>query len=204
MKIDNWLKRTTVFLLLFCISLFAKQCADQYNSEAFLDAPERLGEIIDNGLKGLPVFGKAKEYQKLGFKKIKIYNKIYFINTKKIKRERDYIYPIKSGLWKFHIDKNGFVDEFDIAEAFGYKDKVESVANEINSDFEGLWNRWGGDDYALLMQPEDAQLRYGNFYLSFNVYLYGVEEDATRLENTVIDYHFLNYTNEVNKYGCLQ
>lgn len=189
-----------VFFLLIGISLFAKQCADQYDSEAFLDAPERLGEIIDSGLKGLPLFGKADAYNKLGFKKMVIDDRVYYINPKMITKEKDYIYPVKSGLWKYHIDKNGKIDEFDIADAFSYKDGAQSVANEVNSDFEGLWNKWGGDDYALLMQPEDAQLRYGNYYLSLNVYLFGVEEDATSLKNTVVDYHFLNYTNEVNQY----
>jgi hypothetical protein len=189
-----------IVFLLISIAIFARQCADQYSDEAFLDAPERLGEIIDEGLKGLLLFGKADNYKKLGFEKIKIDGKIYYINLKMIKRDKDYIYPVKSGLWKYHTDKNGYIDEFDIADAFAYKDKVESVANEINSDFEGMWSKWGGDDYGLLMQPEDAQLRYNRYYLSLNVYLYGVEEDATGLKNTVVDYHFLNYTNEVNQY----
>ena len=193
--------KRVIFVLLFVVSLlFSKECADQYNDEAFLDAPSRLGDIVDEELKGLPLFGNAKAYKKLGFKKIKIDEENWYIKPGSYIKEKDYIYPIKSGLWKYHVNKESFVDEFDIADAYSYKDKVESVANEINSDFEGMWSRWGGDDYALKLLPEDAQLRYGNFYLSLNVYLYGVKEDATNLKNTVINYHFLNYTNEVNQY----
>ena len=193
--------KRVIFVLLFVVSLlFSKECADQYNDEAFLDAPSRLGDIVDEELKGLPLFGNAKAYKKLGFKKIKIDEENWYIKPGSYIKEKDYIYPIKSGLWKYHVNKKGFVDEFDIADTYSYKDSVESVANEINSDFEGMWSRWGGDDYALKLLPEDAQLRYGNFYLSLNVYLYGVKEDATNLKNTVINYHFLNYTNEVNQY----
>jgi len=193
--------KSIIFILLFGVSLlFSKECADQYNDEAFLDAPSRVGDILDESLKGLPLFGSAAAYKNLGYKKIKIDGEDWYIKPGSYAREKDYIYPVKSGLWKYHIDKNRFVDKFDIADAYGYKDSVESVANEINSDFEGLWSRWGGDDYALKLLPEDAQLRYGNFYLSLNVYLYGVKEDATSLKNTVIDYRFLNYTNEVNQY----
>ncbi len=181
-------------------TLFSKECADQYNNEAFLDAPMRVGDILDEGLKGLSLFGSAKLYKKLGFKIVKIDKEEYYIKPNSYKKLGDYIYPIKSGLWKYHIDKNGFVDEFDIADVYSYKDRVESVASEINSDFEGLWSKWGGDDYALKLLPEDAQLRYGSFYLSLNVYLYGVKEDATNLDKTVVNYHFLNYTDEVNRY----
>ncbi len=194
------LKKFLFFLLFVVVALFSKECADQYSNEAFLDAPMRVGDILDEGLKGLPLFGNTKVYKKLGFGKIKIDGADWYIKPGSYIKERDYIYPIKSGLWKYHIDKNGFIDEFDIADAYSYKDRVESVTNEINSDFEGLWSRWGGDDYALELLPEDAQLRYGNFYLSLNVYLYGVKEDATNLKNTVVDYQFLNYTNEVNQF----
>jgi len=193
--------KKALFLLFFVmVELFSKECADQYDNEAFLDAPGRLGDIIDEGLDGLPIFGNSKIYAKLNFKKIKREGKIYFIKSGSYKKERDYIYPVVSGIWKYHIDKNGYVDEFDIADVFGYKDSVESVANEINSDFEGMWRSWGGDEYALKLLPEDAQLRYEKYYISLNVYLYGIREDATNLKNTVIDYHFLNYTNEVNQY----
>jgi len=54
LRIENFLKKTIVFLVI-SISLVAKQCADQYSDEAFLDAPERLGGIIDEGLKS-PLF----------------------------------------------------------------------------------------------------------------------------------------------------
>ena len=194
------LKRFLFFLLFAATTLFSRKCADQYDNEAFLDAPMRVGDILDNGLKGLPLFGNEKAYEKLGFKIVVINRKKYYIKPNSYKKFRDYIYPIKSGLWRYHVDKMGFVDEFDIADAYDYKDKVESVANEINSDFEGLWSGWGGDDYALKLLPEDAQIRYDKFYLSLNVYLYGVEEDATELNKTVIDYQFLNYTNEVNQF----
>ncbi len=194
------IKRVVFILLIGISTLFSKECADQYSDKSFLDAPSRLGDIIDEGVKGLALFADGKIYKKLGFKKIKIDGKNWYIKANSFIKQRDYIYPKVSGLWRYHIDKNGFVDEFDIAEVYSYKDGVESVANEINSDFEGLWRSWGGDDYALKLLPEDAQLRYGSFYLGLNVYLYGVKEDATNLDKTVINYHFLNYTDEVNRY----
>ncbi len=188
-----------IFVVLFLITLsFSKQCADQYNPEGFFDAPQRLGEIVDSNLKHLKLFAKAKEYKELHFGKLKINNKIYFVKKDSFVKKGDYIYPVKSGLWRYHVDKNGNVDELDIADAFEYKDTAESVANEINSDFNGLWSRWGGSAYAMKMIPDDAQIRYGSFYLSMTVYLYGVKDDATDLKNTTIDYHLLNYTNEVN------
>ena len=187
--------------MLFIFSfVFAKECADQYNPENFLDAPMRVGDILDDALKNLPLFGKEKVYNKLKFKKVSFDGKSWYAKPNSYKKEGDYIYPQISGLWKYHVGKNGYIDEFDIADAYSYKDRVESVANEINSDFEGLWSRWGGDDYALKLLPEDAQIRYENFYFSLNVYLYGVKEDATNLKNTVVNYHFLNYTNEVNQF----
>jgi hypothetical protein len=190
-----------IFIVLFLITfVFAKQCADQYNPEGFFDAPRRLGEIVDNNLKNLKLFGKVKEYKKLHFKKLKISNKMYYVKKSSFVKKGDYIYPLISGLWKYHIDKNGNIDELDIADVFEYKGDVESVANEVNGDFNGLWSRWGGSAYAMRMVPEDAQIRYGSFYLSMTVYLYGVKEDATELKYTTIDYNILNYTNEVNRF----
>ncbi len=193
--------RVLFFVLLFSLSLFSRQCADQYDPEGFLEAPERLGEIIDENLKSLKLFGKAKEYQKrLNFKKVKMWDGEFFVKPNSFVVKRDNYYPIKSGLWRYHVNENGYVDEVDIADTFEYKDRVESVANEINGDFEGLWRGWGGDSYTLHLQPEDAQLRYISYYLGLNVYLFGVKEDATKLKNTVVDYRFLNYTDEVNNY----
>ncbi len=192
--------RILSLIFLLSLALFSKQCADQYDPEGFLDAPERLGEIIDDNLKGLPLFGKAKAYEKLGFKKREIWGKEYFVKEGSFVKEGDYYYPVKSGLWRYHVDGKGYVDEFDVADTFGYKDKIENVASELNSDFEGLWSGWGGDSFAMRLQPEDAQLRYYRYYISMNVYLFGVDEDATELKNTVVDYRFLNYTDEVNNY----
>ncbi len=190
-----------IFSLIFiALLLKAEKCADQYNPKNFLDAPDRVGEIIDNGLKNLPLFGDGAVYKVLGFEKVKIDDKVYYIDKKFIKKVGDYIYPLKSGLWRYHLDKNGQVDEFDIADVFEYKDSLESVASEVNSDFEGLWSRWGGEAYAHKLYPDDAQLRYGDNYLTLNVYIYGVKDDATTLKNSTVDYRFLNYTNEVSNY----
>ena len=80
--------------MLFAVSLlFSKECADQYNDEAFLDAPSRLGDIVDEGLKGLPLFGNAKAYKKLGFKKINIDEENWYIKPGSYVKEKDYIYP---------------------------------------------------------------------------------------------------------------
>jgi len=33
-----------------------------------------------------------------------------------------------------------------------------------------------------------------------SVYLYGLRDDSTELNTTIVDYHILNYTHEVNKF----
>ncbi len=71
--------RFIFLIILFISSLFSKQCADQYNPKKFLDVPDRFGEIIDANLKNIKLFGSAKEYLKLHFKKMKICDKIYFV-----------------------------------------------------------------------------------------------------------------------------
>ena len=193
--------RILFIVLLLSLSLFSRQCADQYDPEGFLDAPERLGEIIDENLQGLKLFGDAKEYaKKLHYKKMKMWEDEYFVKPNSFIKEGDHYYPTVSGLWRYHVGENGMVDEVDITDAYEYKDAIESVANEINSDFEGLWRGWGGDSYSFHLKPEDAQLRYFSYYLNLNVYLFGVKEDASTLKKTVVDYRILNYTDEVNNY----
>ncbi len=192
--------RHLIAILLFCFFVFAKECPDQFDSKGFLDAPFRVGEIVDGGLKSLKLFGSFKEYKKLGFELVKTVDGRYYLKKGCFIKVGDEIYPKCSGLWRYHLNKNGNVDEFDIAEVFEYQDRLEDVANEINSDFEGLWSDWRGDAYGYHLFPEDAQLRYGNVYIAFNVFIYGVKEDATTLKNTVVDYRFLNYTNEVKNY----
>jgi len=192
--------RFIFLIILFISSLFSKQCADQYNPEKFLDAPDRFGEIIDANLKNIKLFASVKEYLKLHFKKMKICDKIYFVKKNSFIKKGDYIYPVKSGLWKYHINKYTKIDEIDIADVYNYKDSIGSVSDEINSDFEGLWRRSGGSAYEAKLLPEDTQIRFGKKYIALSVYLYGLRDDSTELNTTVVDYHILNYTREVDKF----
>lgn len=190
--------KKTIFLLIFISTLvFAKDCATYYKPDKFYEAPLYLEELIEENIHNLEleVFGSAKEYKKLNFKK----DNDTFIKENSFVKLKDYTYPIKSQLWKYKI-KNKKIEEFDISKKEYYKFLDSDIANEINENFEQFWNDWVEDGYSMQLLPTHTLFRYKDFYFSLSVFIYGVKGDASSLEHTIVNYHFKNYTKEVNKY----
>ncbi len=90
--------------------------------------------------------------------------------------------------------------EFNIEQKELYRFKESDIASEINDNFGGFWNDWIEDGYEMQLVPETTLFRYKDNYFSLQVFIYGVVGDATKLNNTIVKYHFYNYTEEVNKH----
>jgi hypothetical protein len=118
-----------------------------------------------------------------------------YFNPQKFYDSPDYLNKILS---KTDINKQKII--FTIIQKELYKFTQNDIANEINNNFGGFWNDWIEDGYEMQLTPEDTQFRYKNHYLSMEVLIYGVVDDATKLKGTVVKYKFYNYTKEVNKY----
>ncbi|MCK5110352.1 MAG: hypothetical protein KAQ94_02440 [Arcobacteraceae bacterium] len=100
-------------------------------------------------------------------------------------------------------NKSEFTEEskvFDIKVVELYRFTEDEIANDINDNFGGFWNEWIEDGYEMQLVPEQTLFRYKDNYFSLQVLIYGVVGDATTLKGTTVEYHFYNYTKEVNKH----
>lgn len=81
-----------------------------------------------------------------------------------------------------------------------YRFTPDAIAGDVNEYFEGFWREWIEDAYEMQLIPAQTLVRYKNNYFSLQVFIYGVEGDATKLKGTVVKYLFYNYTAQVNKH----
>jgi hypothetical protein len=184
--------------MVFFVSLLASECNDEYNYANFPTAPEELKEYIGNSLeiymdKNIKTFPDFKRKRVEG-------GEIYYIKDGSFVKFGEFYYPAKDGVWKLHVNKNGIIDEIDFAKINPYKDPAEDLANELNDDLGNLWVKWDGDAYGYKMVPEYTQLHLDDFYLAMDAFIFGSEDDATGLKNSIIDLHFINYTHEVREF----
>ena len=174
-------------------SLFANDCSPYFNPNRFYEAPEQLGELIDERLNTLELFASSKSYEVLKFKKI---NDTYYNNFIKLGQ---YKYPKLNGIFSYKI-KDNKIDEITLSTVNIYKYTEDQIANEINNDFEGYWADWNENAYEMQLKPEQTLFFYDNKYFSFSIYIYGVKGDTTKLKGTSINYWMKDYTKEVNEY----
>ncbi len=99
-----------------------------------------------------------------------------------------------------NIDLKNQPTEFDIEKKELYRFTADAIAGDINDSYGGFWQNWIEDAYEMQLYPEQTLIYYNNYYLSLQVYIYGVVGDATKLKGTVVKYHFYNYTPQVNEY----
>lgn len=185
-------------LIILFLTIFisqAKECSPYYNPEKYYEAPELLVEFIEETLSQDKLFIKHTPLMSKDFKRI---NNEY-IKDKSYTQHGDYIYPIKTGLWKFKT-KNGYLNELNISRSEIYRFKDEEIANSINDDFDNYWMDFTEDGYQMQLTPEQTLFRYNHEYFTFSVFIYGVDGDATPLKGTSVNFWFKNYTNEVNEF----
>lgn len=183
--------------LIISLNLFANDCSPYYNPNKFYEAPEYLATLIEENIEqhGLTLFGKAKSYEKLNFEKAET----LYIKKDSFTQLKEYKYPNKTQLWKYKIKDNS-VDEINISRAEYYRFADLEIANEINENFEQFWSDWIEDGYSMQLVPEQVLFQYKQHYFSFSVFIYGIKNDATQLENTVVNYWFKNFTPQVNEH----
>lgn len=188
-----------LFLLLFYTSLLG-DCKDEYSNEKYITAPDSFFDVVKVNL--TKWFDKRIPFE---FKKTQIQNKIYYLRENYYKVYKEYIYPVKSGVWKLHVDKNGLIDELEYAKVLEYQNDNESMANEINDELENLWFDWEADQYEAIMKPEDIKLHVKKIYFSLNLYMYGNEDNQLKLKNSILNFHIINNSHEVNDFlECIQ
>jgi len=183
-----------LFILLFISSLSAKDCSPYFNPEKFNYPPEYLQDLIDTHLGDLELFGSKNSYKILDFKEI---NKSSYLGESI--NYNQLVFPKKSGVFTYKV-LNNKVDELTIANVNLYKYSDIQIAEEINNDFEGFWYDWIEDAYEMQLVPEQVLFHYNKKYFSLSVFIYGIKDDATRLNGTTIKYRLKDYTKQVNEY----
>ena len=189
--------RVLFILSILFVFLFGSDCADEYDYRNFPTAPEEFKDVTISALKKF-MDKPVKNFKE--FTKTDIQGSTYYLKKDSYIKLKDYYYPAKNGVWKLHANRQGLVDEIDIAIIKLYKDPAEDLANELNDDMGNLWVKWDGDAYGYKMVPEYTQLNLDNYYLSVDAFIFGSEDDATGLEKSVIDLHLINYTHEVEDF----
>lgn len=183
------MKKLLYTTILFFTLTFANDCSPYYNPKKFYEAPEMLSEILDETFPN-EIFSNRK------FKNETLLNEEVLKKDSFIK-EGDYIYPIKTGVWKYKKVDNR-IDEINIARVEIYRFSDLDIANTINDDFENFWNDYIENAYEMQLTPEQTLFRYNNTYFTMSVFIYGVLGDATPLKGTVVNLWLKDYTKEVN------
>lgn len=183
------MKKLLYTTILFFTFSFANDCSPYFNPKKFYESPEILTELLDetfpNGI----------------FTNTKFKNEIP-LNDEVLKegsftKQGEFIYPIKSGLWKYKKIKNK-VNEVNVSRAEIYRFSDIDIANSVNDDFENFWNDYIEDAYEMQLTPEQTLFRYNNTYFTMSVFIYGVLGDSTPLKGTVVNLWLKDYTKQVN------
>lgn len=197
----NKILKTIIFIFFYTNNISANTCSSYYNPDRFFHSPIYLENLIKENIEiyDIELFDKKIKYEKLYF----IRKKNLFIKNNSYLQQKDYIYPIKSGLWKYSI-RNGKINEINISRSEIYRYSQEEIANDLNDSFEEFWTDWNEDAYEMQLIPNRTLFKYKNKYFAFSVFIYGVIGDSTKLKGTKINYLFKDFTKEVNIYkNCI-
>ncbi len=166
----------------------ANECYEPNNPNSFKEAPSKLKELFDKELKSLPLFGKPNKWKTLNFKNM--YSTIYR-NPKSL----DESIPKINGLWQYQTyDK--LISDFQIGQILPKKYYKQDVGNAIYKKF-GL-SKWKSySDYTVF---NEVKFKINNKYFMMKAYMYGLADNNTNLNHTVINYYFHDYTSGVNEY----
>lgn len=172
------------------INLFANDCSPYYNPQKFYEAPEGLVELLEenfpNGIFTPKSFKEQEEKEKNIFVKKDSYEKF-----------KDYLFPIKRGLWKYKLEENK-VSEVSFAKVEIYRFSDMDIAQTVNDDLDNFWNDFNQDAYEMQLTPEQTLFRYNDTYFTMSVFIHGTKGDATPLKGTVVNFWLKDYTKEVN------
>jgi len=181
----------TFILILFTSFMSANECSPYFDPKRFYDAPNLLVETLDenfpNGL-----------FSNMNFTE-QIMQNGEIIKHNSFISKADFIYPIKSGFWKYK-KKDGVIDEVNIARSEIYRFLDTDIANSVNDDFENFWDDYIENAYEMQLTPEQTLFRYNDTYFTMSVFIYGVKGDSTPLKGTVVNLWLKDYTKEVNIY----
>ena len=179
-----------VFTFLLCFTILnASQCSPYFNPKKFYETPEALTELLDENFPE-GVFS-SKKFDIEIVENDEILKKGSFI------KDNEYIYPNKSGFWKYKIINNK-VEEVNFARSEIYRFLDEDIANTINDDFENFWQDFIENAYEMQLTPEQTLFRYNDTYFTMSIFIYGVKGDATPLKGTVVNLWLKDYTKQVN------
>lgn len=185
------MKKIILLTILISKILLSNDCSPYFNPERFYETPEMLKELLDekfqNGV-----------FYKQDFKE-KIVSKNEILKKDSFVKFRDFIYPVKNGLWKYKIVKNR-INEINIAIVEIYRFADIDIANTINDDYGNFWEDYIENAYEMQLTPEQTLFRYNNTYFTMAVFIYGVKGDGTPLKGTVVNLWLKDYTKEVNTY----
>jgi len=190
------MKKIILTLTFLISSLFSQECADEFSPDKFGESPEFLNELIETNFNDIGFFGTKKEYEKLGY----ISKKGEFFKPDSYTTYRDYTYPSVNGLWSYKLNEKGNVDIVNIAQVELRKLDSLDLGETLSSDFDGAWRKWDGDSYEHYMIPEFVRFKYKDKYISIKVYFWGTIGDSARVDNSVINYQLIDFTDEVNGY----
>ena len=184
------MKYLKLFILIFSISLLnANECSPYFNPNKFYETSEALTEILDETFPNGIFTNKKFENELVLDEEV--------LKKDSFTKQGDFIYPTKSGFWKYKKIKNK-VDEVNIARAEIYRFSDIDIANSVNDDFENFWNDYIENAYEMQLTPEQTLFRYNNTYFTMSVFIYGVLGDSTPSKGTVVNLWLKDYTKEVN------
>lgn len=189
-----------LFILLFFIysSLFSNECNDEYSSKKFESAPDTFYDVIEVDFNRY--FGKNIKLFQKQFHIKNIQGNNYFLKVNSYAQKKDYFFPKKTGVWKLHVDKDGIIDEVDFGKVLPYQNSIDDMANELNDELENPWLMWDGNLYESIMVPEYIKLHVDEHYITLNTFIFGSKDNALGLKNSVLNFHIINNTIEVNQY----
>lgn len=193
----NKIKKIILIYLFINLNVYAQLCSPYYNPSKFYESPDYLKEIIKENLedKKINFFGDKNIYKSLSF----ISNKNTYIKKDSVLKFKEYIYPLKNGLWKYEINNNR-INTLSIARIELYRYSESEIADEINANFDGFWNDWREDAYEMQLVPQDTLFYYNKQYFSLSVFIYGFKGDSTKLKGTIVNYVFHDFTQEVKNF----
>ncbi|ADV46610.1 hypothetical protein [Nitratifractor salsuginis] len=174
------------------------ECPDDYTPASFEEASDELLDFVDEYFTDakLPFLPSKSDLKRLGLVRIKpgLYQRPDAMIQSGRRR-----YPYRSGIWRVEFPGEGITIVHLLLKEPRQLSESEAF-NTINDSVGDLFADYDNRAYILRMLPEDVRQKVGDKYITLNVHVYGVRDDATELNTTVADYILTDYSKLVGKY----
>jgi len=197
------IQRISLLVISMTLLLVAgKPCPDHYNPKWFEEPSDEITLLIEEYFeeKHIPFLPPLKQIKKLGLKSL---GSGVWQLPESTRSYKDIYFPVTPGIWRYEQAAQRINTTHLLIREHTQLSEIEAI-NVYNGLLGAYWNDYTVDGYEMTLKPEDTRIRYKDRFFELNVKLYGLKNDASRLDRTTADLIFRDYTHKVEQFKQCQ